>query len=60
MQYDHLMKKASASEDPMQRICYVASAFASMYSHTYERLTKPFNPMLGETFEYIGNGWKLI
>jgi hypothetical protein len=54
------MKKASASEDPMQRICYVASAFASMYSHTYERLTKPFNPMLGETFEYIGNGWKLI
>lgn len=54
------MEKASKAEDPMLRMCYIAGLFTTIYSRTYSRLTKPFNPMLGETFEYIGNGWKLI
>jgi hypothetical protein len=60
MQQDHLMDKASKTEDPMLRIIYVASIFTSIYSHTLQRMSKPFNPILGETFEYIGDGWKLI
>lgn len=36
----------------LQRIAYVAAFAMSNYSSTVGRIAKPFNPMLGETFEY--------
>lgn len=41
-------------------MCYVAGLLISHYSLTKDRVTKPFNPILGETFEMKGNGWKLL
>ena len=32
---------------------YVASGVISGFAQVYGRTSKPFNPMLGETFEYV-------
>ena len=60
MEFDGLLKKASETQDPMLRLSYVAAINLSQYHRTMNRVTKPFNPVLGETFEYIGNGWRLL
>ena len=39
----------------------IVSAFMiSMYSGIENRITKPFNPTLGETFEMMGDGWRYV
>ena len=35
------------------RLAYLAASSCSMWSTTLQRHSKPFNPLLGETFEYI-------
>lgn len=53
MEYTDLLDKAaSITEDPGERMAYVAAFAASSYSSTIGRVAKPFNPLLGETFEY--------
>lgn len=42
------------------RMAYVAAFSVAQYCGTENRTTKPFNPILGETFEMRGNGWKYI
>lgn len=44
---------AVAESDPHRRIAFVAAFAMSNYSSTIGRIAKPFNPMLGETFEYV-------
>lgn len=60
MCHDHLMKKAYETQDPILRLSYVSAIVISHYSLTTNRITKPFNPILGETFEMTGNGWRLL
>lgn len=38
------------------RIAYISAFAMSNYSSTIGRIAKPFNPMLGETFEYVSFG----
>ena len=52
-EYNDLIVKASAIDDSCLRMCYVAAWGISPYSATQGRLKKPFNPILGESFEYI-------
>jgi len=51
IQYTELLDKAAQSEDPMERLMYVAVFACSVYA-VAERTGKPFNPILGETYEY--------
>jgi hypothetical protein len=44
--------RLTCSFSSLQRIAYVAAFAMSNYSSTVGRIAKPFNPMLGETFEY--------
>lgn len=53
VEYAELLDKAAMEKDPLLRIQYVAAFAVSCYSSTENRMTKPFNPLLGETFEYI-------
>lgn len=48
-----LVDAASAEENPLLRTAFVAAFAMSNYSSTIGRIAKPFNPMLGETFEYV-------
>lgn len=50
------MDIAASEPDPLRRIAYVAAFAMSNYSSTIGRIAKPFNPMLGETFEYVHIG----
>lgn len=53
MEYTNLLDKAaSIVDDPGERMAYIAAFAASSYSSTINRIAKPFNPLLGETFEY--------
>eukprot|EP00178_Gracilaria_changii_P007287 TRINITY_DN2328_c0_g1_i1.p1 TRINITY_DN2328_c0_g1~~TRINITY_DN2328_c0_g1_i1.p1 ORF type:complete len:449 (+),score=85.27 TRINITY_DN2328_c0_g1_i1:59-1405(+) len=58
-EYSDLLDRAASCEDPILRDCLVAAFVISAFSHT-ERVRKPFNPVLGETFEFINplNGMK--
>lgn len=51
LEYAYLLDSAADTKDPLEQICYVAAFAISSYSTTVNRTTKPFNPLLGETFE---------
>ncbi|KAH8597750.1 oxysterol-binding protein-like protein [Bisporella sp. PMI_857] len=53
MEYADLLDQASERPDPVERMVYVAAFAASEYASTIGRVAKPFNPLLGETFEYV-------
>jgi len=50
LQYIELLDQAAICEDSLQRLLYVTCFAISCYSCT-ERSGKPFNPLLGETYE---------
>lgn len=52
IEYANLLDKAAKSNDSTLRMVYVAAFAASEYASTINRIAKPFNPLLGETFEY--------
>lgn len=60
MRYDFLLQKASEQSDTLLRLIYVSAFTIAQYAGTQFRLTKPFNPLLGETFEYKTKDWKYI
>ncbi|KAH7316632.1 oxysterol-binding protein [Stachybotrys elegans] len=53
MEYADLLDLAAERTDSMERMIYVAAFAASEYASTIDRVAKPFNPLLGETFEYV-------
>ena len=46
-----LDKAAAAGDDVYEQFAYVAAFTVSSYSTTTTRTLKPFNPLLGETYE---------
>ncbi|KAK6506124.1 hypothetical protein TWF506_011047 [Arthrobotrys conoides] len=52
MEYTDLLDMAAERADSLERLVYVAAFAASEYSSTINRIAKPFNPLLGETYEY--------
>ncbi|XP_071803904.1 oxysterol-binding protein-related protein 1-like isoform X3 [Asterias amurensis] len=48
-----LLYKAAMNEDPVERIKYVAAFVMAAGASNLDRLSKPFNPLLGETYELI-------
>ncbi|SGZ51615.1 CIC11C00000000724 [Sungouiella intermedia] len=52
IEYNDLLTTAAAIPDSTLRMVYVAAFAASEYASTIDRIAKPFNPLLGETFEY--------
>ncbi|CAD5124716.1 DgyrCDS12979 [Dimorphilus gyrociliatus] len=59
MEYSDLLTKANESPDPTSRMEYVAAFAVSALSSNHERLAKPFNPLLGETYELVRPGVRL-
>ncbi|XP_043539007.1 oxysterol-binding protein 1-like [Chiloscyllium plagiosum] len=51
LEYHELLDRASKCENALEQLCYVAAFTVSSYSTTVYRTGKPFNPLLGETFE---------
>lgn len=53
MEYADLLDFAADRTDSAERMVYVAGFAASEYASTIGRVAKPFNPLLGETYEYV-------
>ncbi|KAJ9075215.1 hypothetical protein DSO57_1038180 [Entomophthora muscae] len=53
MEYSGLIDMAVQQQDSLERMLWVAAFAISNYSSTSGRTGKPFNPLLGETFEYV-------
>ncbi|XP_058013985.1 oxysterol-binding protein 2 isoform X2 [Ahaetulla prasina] len=51
MEYHELLDRAVKCENAIEQMCFVAAFSVSSYSTTVQRTAKPFNPLLGETFE---------
>lgn len=63
LEYSDLLDKAAACETSTEQMCYVAAFTTSSYSTTSTRTGKPFNPLLGETFEFDRTedlGWRSL
>ncbi|KAM9773444.1 oxysterol-binding protein-related protein 7 isoform 1-T2 [Syngnathus typhle] len=54
LEYSQLLDTAVATADPYQRMVYIAAFAISGYSTaTFRNRYKPFNPVLGETYECV-------
>ena len=51
-EYADLLGKAAAEGDPHRRMAFVAAFTVSSFANVIRRTNKPFNPLLGETFEF--------
>ena len=53
MEYSYLLDKADKCSTSLERLIHIAAWAVSNYSSTVDRTGKPFNPLLGETYELI-------
>ncbi|XP_077283452.1 oxysterol-binding protein-related protein 6-like isoform X2 [Arctopsyche grandis] len=54
LEYSELLEVAAAAPDPVERMTLVAAFAVSAYGPTRHRAaSKPFNPLLGETYECV-------
>uniref|UniRef100_A0A183IJQ1 Oxysterol-binding protein n=1 Tax=Soboliphyme baturini TaxID=241478 RepID=A0A183IJQ1_9BILA len=51
MEYYELLQQAAVEENPLKRMEIVAAFAVSALACNWERVAKPFNPLLGETYE---------
>ena len=62
-EYADILHKAALVDDNCEQLAYVAAFTVSAFANTGIRTGKPFNPLLGETFELDRSedlGFKLI
>lgn len=50
-EYSGCLDNAASAADQYEQLAYVAGFTVSSYANTTVRTGKPFNPLLGETFE---------
>ncbi|XP_041926759.1 oxysterol-binding protein 2-like isoform X1 [Alosa sapidissima] len=51
LEYSELLDRAAHCSTSLEQMCLVAAFSVSSYSTTVHRTGKPFNPLLGETYE---------
>lgn len=60
MNYAYLLKKAAAAKQSQDRLEWVATFAVSALASNFERMGKPFNPLLGETYELRKNDFRFV
>lgn len=53
MEHVHLLHRACRLPQPLERMQCVAAFAVSAVASQWERTGKPFNPLLGETYELV-------
>lgn len=62
-EYSYLLDNAAKCKDECEQLAYVAAFTCSSYATTANRTGKPFNPLLGETYECDRTddlGWRVV
>ncbi|CEL97051.1 unnamed protein product [Vitrella brassicaformis CCMP3155] len=60
LQYTALVRTAASLTDPLERLVYMAVFSVTPFASTVGRFVKPFNPLLGETYEITHRGFRFI
>ncbi|ROT63114.1 putative oxysterol-binding protein 1A [Penaeus vannamei] len=60
MEYAWLLEKADQAQDPVTRMQYVTAFAVSGLASNWERVGKPFNPLLGETYELQRDNYRIV
>lgn len=60
MNYAYLLKKAAVAKASEERLELVATFAVSALASNFERMGKPFNPLLGETYELTRNDFRIV
>ena len=63
MLYANILDTAAASETTLEELTHVVAYSTACYAHTTLRVGKPFNPLLGETYECdrrVELGWRCL
>lgn len=59
-EYYDILERAAVDPDPVRRAAYLAILQISMCSCTVRSNKKPFNALLGETYEMVTNDYKYL
>ena len=60
MEYEDLLVRANNESDSKRRLMLIACFGAAQYACSARRTSKPFNPILGETYEYVCPRFKYV
>jgi hypothetical protein len=60
MEYRDIMEKAMVTDDPIVRVALANAFYFATQGITENRMCKPFNPILGETFEVVNKDYRII
>ncbi|XP_058804614.1 oxysterol-binding protein-related protein 2 isoform X2 [Phymastichus coffea] len=60
MEYSKLLKQAAQETSPVARLQYISAFAVSALASNWDRLGKPFNPILGETYELQRDDFRII
>ena len=60
MEYYKILEAACEEKDPWMRMAYISIITSIIYSSADDRTWKPFNPLLGETYEYVSKDFKFF
>ncbi|XP_074656432.1 oxysterol-binding protein-related protein 1-like isoform X2 [Tubulanus polymorphus] len=62
LEYAKLLKQANDCDDPVERMEIVSAFAVSASASNWDRLGKPFNPLLGETYEMLRDdlGFRIV
>ncbi|CAD7699553.1 unnamed protein product [Ostreobium quekettii] len=60
LEYDAILQRAMSCTSSIDRLLHVSAFAVSSYSSMLLRDSKPFNPLLGETYELQRNGWRFL
>jgi len=60
MNYAYLLKKAAKAKTSEERLEMVATFAVSALASNFERMGKPFNPLLGETYELVKEDFRIV
>ena len=59
-EYNYLLDMAATEQDPVRRHALVACHAITTLTCVERTTTKPFNPLLGETFEYVTDDFESL
>lgn len=59
-EYSSLLTDASHEPDPFRRLALIAVHHVSGWTNIERTATKPFNPILGETYELVTEDFEMI
>jgi oxysterol-binding protein 1 len=60
MEYENLLVRANVESDSKLRLGLIGAFGAAQYACSANRMSKPFNPILGETYEYVCPKFKYV